>query len=215
MPRTADLNHPARIHRTKRNPLTRYAHSVRTVYPVLVDQTDATLPAPQHHHWFYRRAVLPILGLLRMGASPRTLAWSIAAGLLIGINPLLGSTTLLSLAVAFAFRLNVVATQIANHIGWPFELLLVLPFIRLGSRVFHTAEMPLSPSLFLAAARTSPLALTRQLWLWEWHALVVWAAISAVAMPLTAIALTPLLRRLLTRVERHQYPILPKLTTDT
>ena len=144
-----------------------------------------------------------------MGATPRTLAWSIAAGLLIGINPVIGTTTLLCLAVTFPFRLNVVATQISNHAMFPLELVLVIPFIRLGSRVFHTAAMPLSPHLFFQDARTAPLALTRQLWLWEWHAFVLWAGISVVAAPLIAFALTPLLHRLQTRIQRHQYPIVP------
>jgi uncharacterized protein (DUF2062 family) len=144
-----------------------------------------------------------------MGATPRALAWSIAAGLLIGINPLIGSTTLFCLAVASCCRLNLVASQIANHAMFPLELALVVPFIRLGARAFHTAPMPLSPRLFLAAARTSPLALIRQLWLWEWHAFVLWAAIAVVAAPLLTLALTPLLRHLLTRIQRHQYPILP------
>ena len=144
-----------------------------------------------------------------MGATPRRLAWSIAAGLLIGINPIIGTTTVFCLAAAFSFRLNLVASQIANHAMFPLELALVIPFIRLGSRVFHTAEMPLSPRLFLQAVRTTPLALTRQVWVWEWHALVLWAAISVVAAPLIALALTPVLRRLLTRVQRHEYPIVP------
>ena len=172
-------------------------------------ESATQLATPTHHNWLYRRTVLPILALLRMGATPRTLAWSIAVGLLIGINPLLGTTTILCLAIASGFRLNVVATQIANHAMFPFELALVIPFIRLGSRVFHTAPMPLSPHLFLTAARTNPLALTRQLWLWEWHAFLLWLAIAIIAAPLLALALTPLLRRLLTRIQRHQYPILP------
>ena len=85
----------------------------------------------------------------------------------------------------------------------------MVPFIRLGSRVFHTASLPLSAPALMHAARTAPLALTRQLWLWEWHAFVVWAALAAFAVPALAFALTPLLRRLLTRVRRHEYPILP------
>jgi len=178
---------------------------MRTVYPVCVPHSVATT----HHSWMYRRGVLPILALLRMGATPRMLAWSIAAGLVIGINPLLGTTTIISLAVAAAFRLNLVASQLANHAAWPLEIVLVIPFIRLGSRVFHTAPMPLSPHLFLQAARASPLAVIRQLWLWEWHALVLWAAIAVVAMPLIALALTPALRRLLARIQRHEYPIVP------
>ena len=159
------------------------------------------------HGWMYRRGVLPILALLRMGATPERLAWSIAAGLLVGINPMLGSTTVLCLAVAGLFRLNVVASQIANHAMFPLELVLVLPFLRLGSRVFRTAAMPLSPHVFLAMARSSPVALTRALWVWEWHALVLWAGLAAVAVPAIALALTPVLGRLLRRVERHEYPV--------
>jgi uncharacterized protein (DUF2062 family) len=174
-----------------------------TVYPVRVPDSVA----PAHHHWIYRRGVLPILALLRMGATPRSLAWSIAAGLLIGINPVVGSTTLLCLAVTIRFRLNVVATQIANHAMFPLELALVVPFIRLGSRIFRTAAMPLAPRVLLQAARTAPLSLMRDLWMWLWHAFVLWAAIALIAAPLIALALTPLLQRVRERVQRRQYPI--------
>jgi hypothetical protein len=176
---------------------------MRTVYPVGVPHS---VP-PAHHNWIYRHAVLPILALLRMGATPRSLAWSIAAGVLIGINPVIGSTTLLSLAVTFRFRLNMVATQIANHAMFPLELALLIPFIRLGSRVFHTAAMPLAPRLFVMQARSAPLTLTYNLWMWVWHAFVLWAAMALVAAPLLALALTELLERIQTRIRRHQYPI--------
>ncbi len=178
---------------------------MRSVYPVSVPDTAT----PPHHSWIYRRAVLPILALLRMGATPETLAWSIAVGLLVGINPVIGTTTILCLGLTTIFRLNVVASQIANHAMFPLELALVIPFIRLGSWAFHTRPMPLSAHTFLLEARTEPLALTRQLWVWEWHALVLWAGIALVATPLIAMALKPLLRRLLARIKQHQYPIVP------
>jgi hypothetical protein len=164
--------------------------------------------APIHHNWIYRRIVLPILALLRMGATPEKLAWSLAAGLLIGINPVLGSTTLLCLALAFTFRLNLVASQIGNHIVYPLELVLVIPFIHAASRIFHTAPMPLSASELLHAAREHPLDLARQLWLWEWHAFLLWLILAAVAIPALALAFTPILRRLLNRVRAHKYPVL-------
>jgi uncharacterized protein (DUF2062 family) len=146
-----------------------------------------------------------------MGASPERLAWSIAAGLLIGINPILGSTTILCLALAFVFRLNVAASQLGNHIVYPLELILVIPFIRVGSRAFHTAPMPLSANELLHAAREHPLTLSRQLWLWEWHAFLLWAAIAVVAIPIIALAITPVLRLLLGRVRAHKYPVIPAI----
>jgi uncharacterized protein (DUF2062 family) len=160
-----------------------------------------------HHNWIYRRGVLPILALLRMGATPQRLAWSIAVGMMVGLNPLLGTTTVMCLAVAGMFRLNVAASQIANHAMFPLELALILPFIRMGSRVFHTAEMPLSPKVFLMSAKSSPLGLIRELWVWEWHALLVWLGMAVVVAPVIAIGLTPVLERLLRRVQRREYPI--------
>jgi uncharacterized protein DUF2062 len=163
---------------------------------------------PLHHNRLYRRIALPIFALLRMGASPRKLAWSIAVGLLIGINPIIGSTTVFCLAAAFLLRLNVAASQLANHIVYPFELLLVIPFIRLGDVVFHTAPMPFSAKSLIHAARTSPVALTRQLWRWEWHAFTLWLGLAVVLVPIIALSITPFLHRLLVRIEHHEYPIL-------
>jgi uncharacterized protein (DUF2062 family) len=173
----------------------------------IADQT----PAPIRHNWLYRSVALPVLALLRMGASPEKLAWSIAAGLLIGINPILGSTTILCLAVAFVFRLNVAASQLGNHIVYPLQLILIIPFIRLASRAFHTAPMPLSANELLRAAREHPLDLSRQLWLWEWHAFLLWTAIAIVGVPIIALAITPVLRLLLSRVRDHKYPVIPAI----
>jgi uncharacterized protein (DUF2062 family) len=168
-------------------------------------------PTPIHHNWLYRRVALPVLALLRMGASPERLAWSIAVGLLIGINPVLGSTTILCLALAFVFRLNVAASQLGNHIVYPLQLILIIPYIRVASRVFNTAPMPLSANELLHAARQHPVILSRQLWLWEWHAFLLWAAIAAVAIPIIALAITPVLRLILGRVRAHKYPVIPAI----
>jgi uncharacterized protein (DUF2062 family) len=161
------------------------------------------------HGWLYRRVVLPVLALLRLGATPERLAWSLAAGLMVGINPVLGSTTVLCLALAAVFRLNVAASQLTNHLVYPLELALLIPFLQAGSRLFGTPPMPLSAPELLHAARANPVALSRQLWTWEWHALSVWLLVAALATPMIALGLTPLLRRVLIRVRRHEYPLVP------
>jgi len=157
--------------------------------------------------WLYRRVMMPLVDLLRMGASPQRLAWSIAVGLMIGINPLLGSTTILCLAVALLFRLNVAASQLGNHIVYPLDLLLFVPFLHLGTRVFHTAPLPLSRSAIVEAVHQHPVELIRRLWLWEWHAMVLWAVLFIVMVPVIALTLTPLLRLMMERVKRRQDPI--------
>ena len=103
--------------------------------------------------------------------------------------------------MAFLLRLNLVASQITNHLVYPLQLVLLLPFLRLGTRVFRVPPIPLSAGQVLHVARTHPIELTRRLWLWESHALLGWLLLAAVAAPLLAMLLTPMLRRLRTRVE--------------
>jgi len=158
--------------------------------------------------FFRRRVVEPVLQLLRIGATPHQLAWSIAIGAVIGINPLLGSTTLLALAVASVFRLNLVASQLGNHVMYPLELLLFPVFLRLGIAVFHSHKLPLERGALLHAVKFHPWDTTRLLWSWEWHALVVWLVFAVVAAPLLQRVLRRVLERMLVRL--HREPVIEK-----
>lgn len=144
-----------------------------------------------------RMVVGPLRSVLRTGASPERLAWSLALGVVVGVNPLFGSTTLLVLALAAVFRLNLVASQVGNHLMYPVEIGLFPVFLKLGSVVFETPGPPVDGRRLLEAARHHPLETTRMLWRWEWHALVVWSVLAAVALPLLAVSLRPLLQRMM------------------
>jgi len=142
------------------------------------------------------------MGLLRRGAEPDKLAWSLALGVVVGVNPLLGSTTLVALGLASALRLNIVASQVGNHAVYPLEWLLFPVFIKVGAVVFRTPKLPLAGHALWVAAKYHPWVTTRLLWTWEWHALVVWAVFAAVAMPAVALGSEPVLRKMANRVNR-------------
>jgi uncharacterized protein (DUF2062 family) len=106
--------------------------------------------------------------------TPRRLAWSLAVGVVIGINPSVGITTFLVILLAWAFGLNQVASQIGAHAMTPLHLILFLPFIELGVHLFHTRRLPLNRQQ-LEHLGHHPWRLIRDIWQWEWHALIVWA----------------------------------------
>lgn len=118
--------------------------------------------------------------------------------MVIGINPSVGLTTLVVILLAWVFGLNQVASQIGSHAVAPLHLLLLIPFIQLGVHLFHTGRMPLNRRQLEHMSR-HPLRLFHEIWQWEWHALVVWAVISAVLLPVLALylrrALVMLMRR--------------------
>jgi uncharacterized protein (DUF2062 family) len=154
---------------------------------------------PESIREFFRCRILrPLLRQLRGGMTPRRLAWSLALGMVIGINPSVGITTLLLVMLAWAFGLNQIASQIGSHAVAPLHLLLFIPFMELGVHLFHTGRLPLNRHQIEHLSH-HPWRLIRDIWQWEWHALIVWGLVAAVAMPLLAVyirrALVLLMRR--------------------
>jgi uncharacterized protein (DUF2062 family) len=125
-------------------------------------------------------------------------AWSLALGIVIGINPSVGLTTLVVILLAWTLGLNQIASQIGVHAVAPFHLLLFIPFVELGVHLFHTRRLPLSRQQIEHLSH-HPWRLVRDIWQWEWHALIVWGIVAAVVMPLLALyirrALVVLMRR--------------------
>jgi len=72
---------------------------------------------------------------LRRGITPQRLALTLALGFAIGCLPLVGVTTGICLIVASCLRLNSPAIQAANWVAMPFQVALVVPFVRLGGRL--------------------------------------------------------------------------------
>ena len=94
--------------------------------------------------WLKRRVVTPLISLLKQGISPQSLAMSVAFGIGIGIFPVLGISTVLLTLLALGLRLNMPAIQLVNYLMYPLQLLLIIPFVRLGEQVLGAAPQPIS-----------------------------------------------------------------------
>jgi len=130
---------------------------------------------------------------LRQGVSPRRLALALALGFAIGCIPVVGIPTALCALLALALRLNLPAIQAANYVAWPLQLVLIVPFTRLGGWLL--ASGPSQAIKANAMLRLSPLDLISQLISLTGHALVAWLVIAIPAVVLMTFSLTMLLRR--------------------
>ena len=104
--------------------------------------------------FFHCRVVAPIVALLTQGITPEKIALSLAFGIVLGIFPVLGSTTVLCAAAALVFQLNLPAIQLVNYLIYPVQLFLLVPFIRMGEKLFRVAPLPLSLAQILTMVRT-------------------------------------------------------------
>jgi hypothetical protein len=77
-----------------------------------------------------------LLGFLRQGITPRKLALTCALGVVLGLFPVFGTTTLLCLGAAIVWRLNIPLIQLVNYVTAPIQLLMIVPFIKMGATLF-------------------------------------------------------------------------------
>jgi hypothetical protein len=134
------------------------------------------------------------------GIAPRRLALTLALGFVLGCIPVVGIPTALCAMVALAFRLNQPAIQAANYLAMPFQVALIVPFVRLGSKLTPAVE---PTGLDLAVLARSPFQLIThsssqllsQLGLMAGQALLAWLVVAVPLVLLLTATLTGVLRR--------------------
>jgi uncharacterized protein (DUF2062 family) len=149
--------------------------------------------------FFRRRMAQPIIELLRQGVTPEKMALSLVLGVALGVFPVLGTTTALCALAALILRLNLPAIQIVNYFVYPLQIALLIPFFRMGEKLFGAPHLPLSVGQILAAVHASFWGATRFLWSTIWHAVVAWCFLAPVFVALAYVVLVVLLRRLARR----------------
>jgi uncharacterized protein (DUF2062 family) len=146
--------------------------------------------------FFHRRLVAPIVALLTQGITPEKIALSLALGIVVGIFPVLGSTTVLCAAAAVIFGLNLPAIQLVNWLIYPMQLVMLVPFIRMGEKLFRAAPMQFSLVQILAMVRADPPHAVSTLWLAEVHAICAWLLAAPAAIFLLYMMLSGVLRQI-------------------
>jgi uncharacterized protein (DUF2062 family) len=136
-----------------------------------------------------------ILEWLTCGTAPRQLAFTLALGFAIGCIPLLGITTAICALLALVLRLNMPAIQAANWFAMPLQVVLLIPFLRLGQWLFRGQSISFNPDQLSSQIVAAP-----------WHsmmlmsgmfgrALLVWLLMAGPALALLTLLLTPLMHR--------------------
>lgn len=100
-----------------------------------------------------RRVVAVVAKQLTQGVTPERLALTIALGLVLGVFPVLGTTTLLCGIAAAALGLNQPVIQLVNYVAYPAQLVALIPFYRAGETLFHRPHLPLSVPLLVERFR--------------------------------------------------------------
>ncbi len=162
--------------------------------------------------WLRRKVRDPLMAELRQGATPEAVSAAVCVSFAIAILPVIGVTTLICLLFGRLFRLNHVVMQIVNHSSYPLQILLLVPFVRLGETLTGAAHVPLSPAAIVSEFNRSFPDFLAKFWTAYLHGMLGWA----ITVPLACWALHFLLRHTFRRLlPKPASPCTPCLNSDS
>jgi len=142
-----------------------------------------------------RKVVAFIRGLLQQGLSPQKIALCLALGVAISSVPIsFGLGTALCTAAALALRLNLPAIQAANWASAPLQVLLFIPYMRVGEFLTRAKPLPLSIAQITAMFHADFWGSLARLWGSILRATLGWAVAAPLEVLVIYAVLLPLLR---------------------
>jgi len=124
------------------------------------------------------RLLGPLLDQLRQGVSPEKLTLALTLGALIGIFPIIGSSTILCVAAGVVLKLNQPAMQVANYLAYPLQIPLVFVFVRIGETILGAPHVSFSVPQLLREFNRDPEAFARQLAMTGLRGIFAWAILA-------------------------------------
>ena len=146
----------------------------------------------------------PIHRQLTQGLLPEKVALTVAVGLTIAVNPIVGTTTILCFAAAVALGLNQPIIQAVNFSTYALQLLLIFPFIRLGEWLFRAPREHRSLDRLLALMREDLGLALADVGVTLLHAFVAWLAVSPLLIAALYFGTLPAFRALARRIAAAQ-----------
>jgi hypothetical protein len=148
--------------------------------------------------WLRRKLRDPLVAELRQGVTPEALATAVATGAALGLLPFLGTTTAACALAGRLARLNHLALQLTNYLLAPVQLLLIIPFVRLGERLTGAEPVAIDLGTVARVFTETPGLFFERFGLAGLHAALAWVVVvPALAWVLRGLLL-PAFRRLAT-----------------
>lgn len=119
-----------------------------------------------------------MIGFLKQGISPASLALAITAGIVLAYIPVFGVSTVLCLLAVWLLRVNPAVVLLVNQLAYPLQFILFIPFLRMGEWLFNAPNIPFSVTQIFAMAKEDFWGVISLVWQSNLYGIVVWIVIS-------------------------------------
>ncbi len=148
--------------------------------------------APRRKFW-QRWLVDPIMRQLTQGVSPKKISLTIAVGSALALFPILGTTTWLCVLAGITLGLNQAIIQGVNALCTFAYFPLIVVFVRFGDTLAGTPPSSVNIPYMISLFTHHPGDFFRQFGVTALHAILGWAVVAPVWIPLVyLVALKPL-----------------------
>ncbi len=124
--------------------------------------------------FIHKKLLNPLIAFLKQGITTEKIALTLTLGLCIGIIPVIGINTLLLTILALIFRLNIIAIQTINYAIYFLQIILFVPFLKLGQYVFNGPKIPFDFNNIEKLFQTSFLETFISFWQINLFGLIIW-----------------------------------------
>lgn len=119
------------------------------------------------------------------GLTPEKLAFSITLGIISGIFPVLGMTTLLSIILTMLFRQNLLVVQSVQWILALVQILLIIPFMQFGAFLLNQNGIHINMQQINHAFQPGLLSGIKTVGLFHLYGILTWLIL---AIPASAVS---------------------------
>ena len=130
------------------------------------------------------------------GMSVEKICLCLSLGIVLGIFPVLGTTTVLCTAAAIVFRLNLPLIQLVNYAVYPLQLFLLAFFYGLGNWLFNEQKSLFSVTYVVGLIRNEMWGSLAALWDMTLFAVLLWILTGPVLAVILYAILMPVIRKL-------------------
>ncbi len=161
--------------------------------------------SPPRPSLWKRWVIQPIVQQLTQGTSPPKIAQALAFGSTLGIFPIIGSTTLLTLLVGIPMKLNQPVLQAFKTLVYPLQWTLLLGFYRLGEILFGAPHVSISIPRMLERFFAEPGPFFRDYGMTAIYGITVWCLIAPPLVLILHFTTRPLIQRLADKIQHRRH----------
>lgn len=127
---------------------------------------------------FTNKFLIPFRLIPAAGLSAEKLALSITIGIIAGLFPVIGATTILSIFLTMLFRQNLLVVQSVQWIMALFQILLIIPFMQIGAYILSQQATHINIETINLAFKPGIISGIKTIGIFHLYAILTWTILS-------------------------------------